>query len=97
MAFLLPSRGWPSVGLAAFLLAGLASFLVALFVGLLRGGIAGGGRLGALGGFLALGRALLGGGSLGRRRLLRRNVRALFRNGGGFASRGGFFLRLHGS
>src|ERR1035437_4739128 len=42
-----------------------------------------GGGFGGFGSFLGLGRALLGAGLLGRGGLLRRGVRALFRNGGG--------------
>ena len=61
----------------------LASFGV-----LLRGG---GRGFAALGGFLALGRALLLGGTLLRGRLLRRNGRALFRNGGGVFGGIGFY------
>src|ERR1035437_9951524 len=55
--------------------------------------------LGLLGGFLralvGLGRVLLLAGSLLRGGLLRRDLRALFRNGGGFGGVGGFCV-LHG-
>src|ERR1019366_3125329 len=53
------------------------------------------GGLGTFGTLLALGRALLLAGSLLRGGLLRRDGRALFRNGGGFGGVG--FCVLHGA
>ena len=80
MLFFENSRGTvASFALAAFL---LATFSLACFFGA---------AFGLLGGFLrallGLGRALLLAGSLLRGGLLRRDLRALFRNGGGFGGR----------
>ena len=81
---LLSARGALALrsGLAAFLLA-LASFFGAAALALAPWRSSG------------LGRALLLGGTLLRGGLLRRDVRALFRNGGGLGGFGGFVV-LHG-
>jgi hypothetical protein len=69
---------------------GLPAVLPALVAFLRRGGLG----LAGLGGFLALGRGLLPGGGFLRGGLLRRNVRALVPNGGGFVGGGSFYV-LH--
>ena len=77
-------------GLAGGLGGLLAALRACLGCLLRRGGLGFGSLLGAVGGFLALGRALLlAGGFLGGG-LVRRDVRALCRNGGGFVGGVGF-------
>jgi hypothetical protein len=75
----------PTLGLGGFL-AGLRAF-----VGRLRRGLGFGPLLGTLGGFLGLGRAIPLAGSLLGGSLLRRDVRALCRNGDGFVGGVGFW------
>jgi hypothetical protein len=95
IAFFENSRGTgASLLFAVFLLAGVASFLAAGF-GAALGAFLLAGLINLLGGFLGFGCALLLAGSLLRCGLLRRDGRALFRNGGGFGG-GGDFCVLHG-